>query len=51
MSTKKDRQMLSFTVVAVLDTGKVRLGGMGPVFKPVADTGKVRLGGMGPLFR
>ena len=43
--------MFSFTVVAILDAGKVRLGGQGPVFKPVADAGKVRLGGQGPLFR
>ena len=43
--------MLSVTVVAVLDAGKVRLGGQGPVFKPVADAGKVRLGGQGPVFR
>jgi len=43
--------MFSLIVVAILDTGKVRLGGLGPVFKPVADAGKVRLGGLGPLFR
>ena len=48
---QKGLQMFSFTVVAILDAGKVRLGGQGPVFKPVADAGKVRLGGQGPLFR
>ncbi len=33
------------------DAGKVRLGGLGPVFRDVKDAGKVRLGGLGPLFR
>lgn len=44
------------TTVSVSDTGKVKLGGQGPIFrKPteinVSDSGNVRLGGQGPIFR
>ena len=37
----------------VADSGKVRMGGQGPVFRAadIKDMGKVRLGGQGPLFR
>lgn len=43
----------SSTTTSVVDSGKVQLGGQGPIFrKPdVTDTGKVRPGGQGPLFR
>ena len=39
------------TVQIASAAGKVRLGGMGPVFRPATDVSKVRLGGMGPVFR
>ena len=39
--------------VRLADTGKVRLGAQGPVFRAdaIKDTGKVRLGAQGPIFR
>lgn len=42
-----------FPPMSVVDTGKVRIGGQGPIFRPasIADAGKVRLGGQGPIFR
>ena len=43
--------MSAQNVSVVVDSGKVRLGGLGPIFKPAADAGKVRLGGLSPLFR
>lgn len=38
---------------SVQDTGMVRLGGQGPLFRlaSIADAGRVRLGGQGPVFR
>ncbi len=37
----------------IVDAGKVRLGGQGPVFRlaSIRDSGAVRLGGQGPVFR
>lgn len=42
-----------FPPLRIADTGKVRLGGQGPIFRQPAikDTGKVRVGGQGPIFR
>ena len=41
-----------FPPVQIVDNGKVRIGGQGPLFRPsIADAGKVRLGGQGPIFR
>ena len=38
--------------IQIVDNGKVRIGGQGPLFRPsIADAGKVRLGGQGPIFR
>ena len=42
-----------FPAVRIVDSGKVRLGAQGPLFRraPIADAGAVRLGAQGPLFR
>lgn len=45
-------QIRRFPPLPVSDSGKVRLGGQGPIFRSaVSDSGKVRLGGQGPIFR
>ncbi len=40
-----------FPSLRIADSGKVRLGAQGPVFRPTTDAGKVRLGAQGPVFR
>ena len=46
-------QIRRFPPLPISDSGKVRLGGQGPIFRiaATADSGKVRVGGQGPIFR
>ena len=37
-------------IAAVVDAGKVRLGGFAPTLAPTADAAKVRLGGFAPTL-